>query len=99
MKFRKRKKIHKMTLEQVIETVALLGKHLRTYTPLLAAIGSTKGKIRRELIARTFTRLSDDENALHDVQKIVSNLTGINAGTEFSLKDFAKLPESWLAND
>ena len=100
MRFRKRKKpvVHKMTLEQSVETVALLAKHLRTYTPALAAIGSSPKKlVKQELISRLSKQILEDQEAIPDIVKIITNLTGVQAG-EVSESLLERLVNSWKSN-
>ena len=100
MRFRKRKKpvVHKMTLEQSVETVALLAKHLRTYTPALAAIGSSPKKlVKQELISRLSKQILEDQEAIPDIVKIITNLTGVQAG-EVSELLLERLINSWKSN-
>jgi|SRR3972149_2571202 len=100
MRFRKRKKpaVYKMTLEQSVETVALLAKHLRTYTPALAAIGSSPKKlVKQELISRLSKQILEDQEAIPDIVKIITNLTGVQAG-EVSESLLERLVNSWKSN-
>jgi len=100
MRFRKLKKpaVYKMTLEQSVETVALLAKHLRTYTPALAAIGSSPKKlVKQELISRLSKQILEDQEAIPDIVKIITNLTGVQAG-EVSESLLERLVNSWKSN-
>ena len=66
-----------MPLPQALETAALLSRHLRTYTPIIAAIGSGNRKaVRQELLVRLATQLLEDEPARKDLLQAMSNLLG-----------------------
>lgn len=87
-----------MTVRQALETTAILAKHLRTYSPFIAAIGNSKSKdVKQELIARLATQLLVDKDALPELVLAVENLTGEkNMPIEELL---AKLNESWHVNN
>lgn len=66
-----------MSSEASLETLVLIAKHLRTYTPILAAIGSASNKeLRQGLVEKLAEQLESDEPARYDILKIVLHLSG-----------------------
>lgn len=86
-----------MTVRQALETTAILAKHLRTYSPFIAAIGSSKDKsVRQELIARLAAQLLTDADALTELTLAIENLTGAKGLSIAEL--LSRLNESWRVN-
>ena len=91
--------LSKMTWQVTLETTMLLSKHLRTYTPLLAALGRRGTRaVRQELLIQFAEALHKDKAAFEDVKRIVGNLLG----EAVEDVDFVNLPslfkEAWRLN-
>lgn len=88
-----------MPLQKALETCGLLAKHLRTYAPILAAIGGSGRKaVRQELLAQFAAQLLTDEAAWADLQKALGNLLGEPVETLDLPTLLEKLPEAWRVN-
>ncbi len=88
-----------MTVRQALETTAILAKHLRTYSPFIAAIGTNKDRdVRQELIARLATQLLVDKDALTELTLAVENLTGGVKNSSIN-ELLSLLGESWRTNN
>lgn len=91
--------LSKMTWQVALETMMLISKHLRTYTPLLAALGRRGTRVvRQELLIQFSEALHKDNEAFEDVKRIVGNLLG----EAVEDVDFVNLPnlfkEAWRLN-
>ncbi len=88
-----------MALPVALETAALLAKHLRTYAPILAAIGGGgRLAVRQELLTQFAAQLLSDEDAWKDLQKALANLMG-EPMEQLNLEQLIeRLPEAWKVN-
>ena len=89
-----------MTPAQSLETVALLAKNLRKFSPVVAALGrNRKQALSVALLQKAGELLSADTEAREELLRVVENLLGSKLDTLDWKRLARELPEAWKRNE